>query len=317
MGPAHVTAIGEREAVAVSVVIPVRDDADGAVRALLALSSQTLEASRMEVIVADDGSSEFDERRLAAALPSVVVSPGTPQGSYAARNRGAAMARGSMLAFCDADCEPAPGWLEAGMQALGEAEIVAGAVRFRTPEQPTIWTLLDVDAFLDQEWRTRQGTAATANLFVRREVYDSVGGFDSSLPSGGDSDFVNRATRAGHRLAYSPDAIVFHRSRDDRGAFFAKVWRINWSYAARETRAGRRPRGLRLRQWVPVLPLLAYRRRTWGSGRLRRNRLRANDLEATPLQELGALMVLYVAVPYVTNLAQVAGWWHARGRLGG
>lgn len=316
MGSAAVTAIDARKAVAVSVIIPVRDDDDGTFAALLALSAQTVDRACTEVIVADDGSTQMDEQRLATALPEVVISRGSPQGSYAARNRGASLSRGTVLAFCDADCEPDAEWLEHGMVALEQAEVVAGAVRFRTPGRPSIWTLLDVDAFLDQEWRTRQGTAATANLFVRKDVYDSLGGFDSSLPSGGDSDFVSRATRAGHRLAYSPHAIVFHRSRDDGRSFFAKVWRINWSYAARETRSGRRPRGLRLRQWVPVLPLLTYRRRTWGSGRLRTNRLRANHLEATPPQELRALMVLYLVVPYVTNVAQLAGWWHARGQRG-
>jgi glycosyltransferase involved in cell wall biosynthesis len=305
--------IRERDEVAVSVIIPVRDDEEGVFRALLALSAQTIDRSRIEVIVADDGSQALDEQRLLAVLPTVVISRGIPQGSYAARNRGACASHGPVLAFCDADCQPDPDWLAEGIRGLEEADIVAGAVRFHAPARPTIWTLLDVDAFLDQEWRARHGSAATANLFVRREVYDNLGGFDSSLPSGGDSDFVSRATRAGNRLAYSPGAVVFHRSRDDWRSFFDKVWRINWSYAARETRAGRRPRALRLRQWVPVAPLLVYRRRFWGSGRLRVSRLRANGLAATPVREMGALAVLYLAVPYVTNVAQVAGWWRTRG----
>jgi GT2 family glycosyltransferase len=306
------TAAAGSDGVTVSVIIPVRDDEEGLVRGLEALSEQSLDRSQLEVIVADDGSQSLDVDRVRAALPAVVVTRDRPQGSYAARNRAAGIARGSILAFCDADCRPAVDWLEAGIKALQQADVVAGAVRFETPRRPTVWTLLDVDAFLDQEWRVRQGSAATANLFVRREVYVSLGGFDSSLPSGGDSDFVSRATRSGHRLMYAPEAVVFHRSRDDGRAFLGKVWRINWSHAARETRAGRRPRALRLRQWIPILPLFVYRRRVWGSGRLRAQRLAANGMRASALADVRTLPILYLVVPYVTNVAQLSGWWHTR-----
>ena len=62
---------------------------------------------------------------------------GAPKTSYAARNRAAANTRGDVLAFCDSDCLPEPRWLEAGLAALENADIVAGEVAFMPPARPT------------------------------------------------------------------------------------------------------------------------------------------------------------------------------------
>ena len=58
------------------------------------------------------------------------------------------------------------------------------------PDPRTVWTLLDMEAAKDHEREVLQGTAETANLFLRRELYDSVSGFDDSIPEHGDFDFV-------------------------------------------------------------------------------------------------------------------------------
>ena len=82
--------------------------------------------------------------------------------------------------------------------------------------------------------------AATANLFVRREVVDDLGGFDASLRSGGDYEFGRRATGAGYRLVYAPEASVVHRPR----ASLRETWRLHrrlgagWAALARK---GARP----------------------------------------------------------------------------
>ena len=112
-----------------------------------------------------------------------IVTSGPPLNSYAARNRAAALVRAPALAFCDADCRPDPTWLESGLASLERADIVAGLIRFVVPEHRTIWSLLDMDMHLDQARSVRVSRAATANLFVRRDVFDRLGGFDDSVPN--------------------------------------------------------------------------------------------------------------------------------------
>src|SRR6185295_6604648 len=108
---------------------------------------------------------------------------------YAARNRAARAARAETLAFCDADCLPEPDWLEKGIAAVeGDAtgRVAAGRIRFVVPPRPTVWTLIDMDTTKDHRREVEIGNAETANLFVRREFFERLGGFDDSIPEHGD-----------------------------------------------------------------------------------------------------------------------------------
>src|SRR5579884_853049 len=186
------------EALDVTVVVPVRD-MDGLGELAAALRGQSLGVDRFEVVIADDGS-----RRPLDVEPDgewLRVDRAAPANSYAARNRGARLARGRVLAFCDADCRPAPDWLEHGLAAVDDgAGLVAGEVRPRRPRRVTAWALLDADDSFNQERVVAEGYALGGNVFVRRDVFDRLGGFDETRPSGGDFELARRAVSAGERL---------------------------------------------------------------------------------------------------------------------
>jgi GT2 family glycosyltransferase len=55
--------------------------------------------------------------------------------------------------------------------------------------------------------------AATANLFVRRELFRQLGLFRADVRSGGDMMWTRAATTAGFRLVYAPLAVVHHPLR--------------------------------------------------------------------------------------------------------
>jgi glycosyltransferase involved in cell wall biosynthesis len=290
----------------VSVIVPVRDGGDDLSRALAALARQTLDAAAFEVIVSDDGSTDGAIDAVVAPpplQPRIVRGPRTT--SYAARNRGAAIAAAPVLAFTDADCTPEPDWLERGLAALEHADLVAGAVRFSPPRRPRVWGLLDMDAYLDQRRMVRNGVAATANLFVRSDVLRETGDFDAELPSNGDHDFVARCVAAGWRLAYADDAAVTHPVRNDRRAFLKKWWRTHSAFGARMTRDGRPTR---------MLLLLVPGWRTWRSRRwhgrpvgLDVARLEESGVRPGLLQRAAALPLLYVLLPWAAFAAQASG----------
>ena len=296
----------------VSVVVAVRDEA-GRLGALLdALAAQT--ARGAEVVVADDGSRDGSPE-VARARAGVRVVVGERGSSYAARNRGAAAAGAAVLAFTDADCRPAPSWLERGLGVLerGEADLVAGHVRFAPTQDPGPWGLVDVDLYLDQRRAVAAGRAATANLLVDRAWFEHVGGFDAGLASSGDHDLVQRCVAAGARLAYAPDAVVAHPVRDDARALLVKHWRTHAARAERDVRRGER--SPRRRRVLLGGPQVARARRAADRPlRLDRERLADAGLAPGPLAEAQALVALYGVLPVVALAADVAGARRGRAR---
>jgi glycosyltransferase involved in cell wall biosynthesis len=199
-----------------SVIVPARDAHETLPRTLAAIAGQILDGG-FEVIVVDDGSRD-DTAALARAAPgAVTVLSQPPLGPAAARDRAVRAASSSRLAFCDADVFPAPGWLEAGVAALERSDLVQGKV---LPD-PTV----KLGPFDRSLWITEQrGLWETANLFVRRECYERVGGFEEWLvPRRGkalaeDVWFGHKAIHAGARVAYCEAALAHH-------AVFRRGWR--------------------------------------------------------------------------------------------
>jgi GT2 family glycosyltransferase len=213
-----------------------------------------------------------------------------------------------VLAFCDADCLPEPDWLEQGLAALAEADVAAGRIRFLPPASRTVWALIDMDGSKNQEMLIRSNTAETANLFVRRELFDALGGFDDTISEHGDFDFVERCVAAGARLVFAPAAIAWHPVRTRARPLLRATWVYSRGYAERASRDGLVPDGLRLRTWIPVIPTVRARRRRGRSIGPDRRWLRENGVVPRPRETLLALPIMYVLIPYLRGFAQLRGW---------
>lgn len=211
-----------------AVVVPVRDDAAGLRRCLLALAAQTV--APQEVVVVDDGS-RVDLGPLVAAHRGVRLLRAGQVSSYAARNAGVAATRAPVVAFTDADCVPQPDWLHLALQRLRDPTVgvVAGAVRVqaRSPARPGLVERYDArTAFPQEAFVRRWGFGVTANLVVRREVLQQVGGFEARLVSGGDAEWGQRATAAGVVTVFAPEVVVAHPARRTLHQLGAKALRL-------------------------------------------------------------------------------------------
>jgi glycosyltransferase involved in cell wall biosynthesis len=211
----------------VSVVIPVRNAPERLRACLEGLRGQSYPNDRYELIVADNGSTDgtADVARSFAVKVLVADSALSP---YAARNAGMALAEGSILAFTDATCVPAPDWLERGVAALESsgADLAGGRVVFTFSRERSIGELADALMNVDVEASIADHAACMAgNLFVRRSVIEAVGPFESALRSGGDMRWTRRASDAGFSLMYVPDAVVRYPARP-LAALLAKQYRV-------------------------------------------------------------------------------------------
>lgn len=152
-----------------SIVLPALDEADGIAAALGALQSARVDGH--EIIVADGGSSDAT-RAIAAPLVDRLVE--APRGRASQMNAGAAASSGDTLLFLHADTILPPGAIEAVRLALqGGARWGRFDVRIHGthPLLPVIAAMMNL--------RSRLTGIATGDqaLFVRREVFEAVGGF--------------------------------------------------------------------------------------------------------------------------------------------
>lgn len=180
------------------------------------LSAQTLPRGRFEVVVADNNSRCGLEavQRVCGDFARIVSAP--VQGAGPARNAAVAASRGDILAFINSDCRPSPMWLERGVAALSDAQIVGGQVNvdYDNPANPTAVEAFErVFSFNFKRYIEQVGFSGSGNMLVSRRIFDRVGGFRAGVSE--DLDWGRRAVEAGYRFRYAPDVIVSHPGRRD------------------------------------------------------------------------------------------------------
>lgn len=244
----------------VSVIVPVFNQWDLLPALVDCVKAQSLPEKDFELLLIDNGSDcvpvlddEFDFARcLSCSAP----------GSYAARNYGAAYARGKFFVFTDADCRPRRDWLRELIGSVSPAQsantVVAGAVAIvpRNREDLNAVELYDTVMGIPQALYVKRGYGVTANLMVPAAAFGQLGGFDARRFSGGDAEFCRRATAAGFQLRYCSTAVVDHPARVDMQSLITKARRIKGGQLG----AGPVPRRLQygIRTFLP--PVRAWSR---------------------------------------------------------
>ncbi|CAN5353577.1 hypothetical protein BH18GEM1_BH18GEM1_08930 [soil metagenome] len=246
-----------------SVVIPTHDRPHELTRCLTALAALRYPPDRYEVIVVDDGSRAnletavhpFRGRMDLRLLSQENAGPG------AARNRGAASARGDVLAFTDDDCAPDPRWLShfAARFVTDPRVGIGGLTVNALPHNPFATASQLLIDYLYSYFNARDGRVplfTTNNLALSRGSFLALGGFDETfrMVGGEDRELCDRWVHAGHRLAYAPEAVVLHAHDLDLPGFL----RQHFAYG-RGARQYHRICSLRGRGRVHPEPVAFYR----------------------------------------------------------
>lgn len=278
---------------AVSVVVPYYRDQELLDLVLARVAVQTGVAGGLEVVVADDGSPDPPVTTSAGRVPVRVVRQedrGFRAG--AARNLGAATARGRVLVFLDGDTVPDDGYVAALQRACLARPTLAVGRRRHADLRALVrggGTWPPGEPLPEPDWLA-EGYAATGDLqdaddtafrFVisavmaaGRTAWEAVRGFDEELVGygGEDWDLAWRAWLAGVRLRHVPGAVAWHDGADlggrERGAGDA-VARLKNAETARL--APRLPHPLvRGRGWVHEQPdvVVLLRAAGWSDGQL-------------------------------------------------
>lgn len=200
-----------------SVIVCTRDGRDrigrclGAVRNLVA-------ADGFETIVVDNGSTDGTADFVRGNFPWVKLLELDSCGLSAARNAGAEVAGGEILAFTDDDCVPDREWLVRLARVFADPRFAAAGGP-NLPPKPRNWHEAVVAAapgapshvMLDDEEAEH---LPGCNLAVIKTAFNAIGGFDPIFRTAGDDvDFCWRLRAAGFRLGFAPGAFVWHWRR--------------------------------------------------------------------------------------------------------
>jgi glycosyltransferase involved in cell wall biosynthesis len=176
----------------ISVIIPVYNGAAYLANATESALRQTLAPA--EVIVVDDGSTD-ESAAVAAAFPGVHVLRQANAGPAAARNAGLAIARGSLLAFLDADDVWLPHKLATQVRYLHEYPEAGYALcRMRTVYEQG-YTQSGV--FNTEHFAGEPRAPLPSALLVHAATLTTVGLFDEKLRAAEDFDWFARAHDCG------------------------------------------------------------------------------------------------------------------------
>jgi len=221
-----------------TVVIPAYNAADTLPDALAALAAQTLGRDAFAVIVVDDGSTD-DTAAVAERLGATVLRQANA-GPATARNVGAAAAGKDcdVVVFTDADCAPAPDFLEQLLAPLADPAVsgVQGAYRTRQTSLVARFAQLEfADRYAYVARRPTIDLVATYACAYRKTVFDAAGGFDASfrLADNEDTELSYRLSAAGRRLVFAPAAVVYHRHPATPARYLRiKLRRAYWRFRA-------------------------------------------------------------------------------------
>ncbi|MBD2768613.1 glycosyltransferase [Hymenobacter sp. BT664] len=188
-----------------SVLIAARNEAATLPQLLQDLAAQILPATRFEVLIADDHSTDATAALVRSAAEQLRVSlrllglPAHQTGKKAALLLAQQAARAPWLVCTDADCRVGPGWLLAYAARLARtpaANFLSGPVLLTGPA-----TVLNTLVGLEFAGLVGVGAACLArqqptmcngaNLAYRRTAFEAIGGFaDNAHLASGDDEFL-------------------------------------------------------------------------------------------------------------------------------
>lgn len=214
----------------VSVIIPTNRQLF-LQRTLTALSTQTTTVP-FEVLVVEN---PRKTRRVATLVQhaqqlsnQTFIHTASELGANKARNHGASLARGSILAFTDDDCAPDSRWIERVVTVhalLPTAGVIGGTVQLAYEAEPPPWLVYPLTAMLaETHWKTLHHITTpgpldithrhkmhlvSANITCRKSVFDRLGGFYNHIGLIGRKKIIHDelALIEGARKHYAPGLI--------------------------------------------------------------------------------------------------------------
>jgi cellulose synthase/poly-beta-1,6-N-acetylglucosamine synthase-like glycosyltransferase len=213
----------------VSIIIPTFNGASRITNCLDALSIQT-EGRDVEILVVNDGSTDTT-LEVVGRYSHVALINQANRGPAAARNHGAAVAKGTILLFTDDDCVPTPNWLSAMTDPFNDQAVIGVKGVYRTRQQSLIARFVQVE--YEDRYRLMNGHPSidfvdTYSAGFRRDHFLEMNGYDTSFPvaCAEDAELSYRMSARGWLMRFVPSAVVYHTHPDTLWGYLKKKYKF-------------------------------------------------------------------------------------------
>jgi len=223
----------------ISVIIPVRNDAEVLRRCLESLRKVDYPKDSLEIIVVD-GLSNDNSRAIAVSYGATVIT-NDKKIVAPARNIGYAAATGELVAYIDADCVVDSGWLAKSVKYFDDPRVggVSGPT-LASPDSTLFEKAVEVIFNLSESFgvtahrrRIREIVQTDdlpgCNAIYRKSALDKVMPIDEHFVAADDSWISFRVRGAGYVLWFTPDVILWHYHHNPPRKFFYRMYRYGIS----------------------------------------------------------------------------------------
>lgn len=232
----------------VSIIIPVRNEAELLKNCLESISNLDYPKDRIEVIIAD-GMSTDDTVNTAKQLGARVVlnekktvSPG--------RNVAFKLAKGEIIAFTDADCIVDKNWIINSVRYFEDDKIACVGGPNLTPSGEgdfgkAVGFVFNQGIFSAGSIHARElkevkevRSIPGCNAIYKKDALEKVMPIDETLLTCDDTELNQRLIDKGYKLLYTPDVFVWHYRRPNPKRLFRQMYR----YAVGRLQVGKKDR---------------------------------------------------------------------------
>ena len=191
----------------VSIVIPVFNEESYLASCLTSLMSLNYPKGLHEILLIDNGSTD-GTLEIAQEFSDVVIHIKENVKVGAVRNYGVQKAKGSVIVFLDSDCVVRQDWLTDGVRKLTATPDSVMGGRCLLREDPS---------WLEKYWiltpsgqKSPRTSLLGSCIFIPKEIFQKVGGFDENLNAGEDSDLTVRLQNEKYHVEIDPSLSVVH-----------------------------------------------------------------------------------------------------------
>ena len=254
----------------ISVIIPVRNEAESLPLLLHQIFAQDLDSALFEIIVADGRSTDSTRQVVnelagrAHASLRVVDNPGIL--ASAGRNAGVSAARGEVILFLDGHCHlPSTSLLTDTLLLLNstQAECLCRPQPLLAPKSSATGKVIAAvrastlghgrDSLIYNMQLSGFVDPASSGATYRREVFDTLGRYDERYDACEDVEFNTRLRKAGMRAYTDPRVAVYYEPRRTLTGLFKQMMRYG---RGRIRLAAKHPDSLSLTGLIPLILLV-------------------------------------------------------------